>query len=157
MAPMYAIIWRYQVKPEAIEAFTAAYGREGEWARLFWLVEGFLGTELYRGAEADDVFITIDRWLSRDRFTRFMQRLGDAYAALDERLAGLRVEPTADQARYLTGVMRLKLGDEVLLFNGHDGEWKASLVEIGKRGCVLTAETQTRAQTGTPDLELIVA
>ena len=45
--------------------------------------------------------------------------------------AGLRVEPTAEQARYLTGVMRLKLGDEVLLFNGRDGEWKASLVEIG--------------------------
>ena len=71
--------------------------------------------------------------------------------------AGLRVEPTADQARYLTGVMRLKLGDEVLLFNGRDGEWKASLVEIGKRGCVLTAETLTRAQTGAPDLELVVA
>jgi heme-degrading monooxygenase HmoA len=89
MAAMYAIIWRYQVKPEAIDAFTAAYGREGDWARLFKLDEGFLGTELYRGAEADDVFITIDRWLSRDHFTRFMQRLGDAYAALDERLEGL--------------------------------------------------------------------
>jgi heme-degrading monooxygenase HmoA len=89
MARMYAIIWRYHVKPKAIDAFTAAYGADGDWARLFRLDEGFLGTELYRGADSDDVFITIDRWLSRDHFTRFMQRLGDAYAALDERLEGL--------------------------------------------------------------------
>lgn len=86
---MYAIIWRYQVKPEALEAFTAAYGREGDWARLFKLDPGFLGTELYRGAESETVFLTIDLWLSRDHFTAFMQRLGDAYAALDERLEGL--------------------------------------------------------------------
>ncbi|MBS0295372.1 MAG: 16S rRNA (uracil(1498)-N(3))-methyltransferase [Proteobacteria bacterium] len=71
--------------------------------------------------------------------------------------AGVRVEPTSDQARYLTGVMRQKLGDSVLLFNGRDGEWRASLVEIGKRGCVLTAEVQTRAQTSVPDLELVAA
>lgn len=71
--------------------------------------------------------------------------------------AGARVDPAADQARYLTGVMRLKLGDGLLLFNGRDGEWRATVAEVSKRGCVLSVEEKTREQAGVPDLELIVA
>lgn len=71
--------------------------------------------------------------------------------------AGAAVAPTPDQARYLTGVMRLKAGDELLVFNGRDGEWRATVAEVMKRGCVLRAEEQVRPQTFGPDLELIVA
>lgn len=71
--------------------------------------------------------------------------------------AGARVEPTPDQSRYLTGVMRLRVGDELLVFNGHDGEWRGVVAEAGKKSCVLALEEQTRAQTGTPDLDLVVA
>lgn len=71
--------------------------------------------------------------------------------------AGAAVAPTLDQARYLTGVMRLKAGDELLVFNGRDGEWRATVAEVMKRGCVLRAEEQVRPQTFGPDLELIVA
>lgn len=38
---------------------------------------------------------------------------------------GAAVAPTLDQSRYLTQVMRLKAGDELLVFNGRDGEWRA--------------------------------
>ncbi len=31
------------------------------------------------------------------------------------------------QTNYLQNVLRLKRGDELLLFNGRDGEWQASL------------------------------
>lgn len=71
--------------------------------------------------------------------------------------AGGRVEPTPDQCRYLTGVMRLKVGDDLLVFNGHDGEWRATVAEAGKKSCVLALAEQTRVQTGTPDLDLVVA
>ncbi|HWU81644.1 MAG TPA: 16S rRNA (uracil(1498)-N(3))-methyltransferase [Caulobacter sp.] len=71
--------------------------------------------------------------------------------------AGAGVAPTVDQSRYLTSVMRLTVGDEVLLFNGRDGEWRASLVEAGKRGCLLKVEEQTRPLDLGPDLDLIVA
>lgn len=67
------------------------------------------------------------------------------------------VAPTPDQSRYLTGVMRLKQGDELLVFNGRDGEWRASVAEVLKRGVILKCEEQTRPQTNGPDLELIVA
>ena len=62
-----------------------------------------------------------------------------------------------DQSRYLAGVMRRGPGDEVLLFNGRDGEWRASLTEAGKRGVRLTVETLERPQAPGPDLDLICA
>lgn len=71
--------------------------------------------------------------------------------------AGAGVVPTVDQSRYLTSVMRLSVGDEVLLFNGRDGEWRASIVEATKRGCLLKAEEQTRPMAIGPDLDLIIA
>ena len=67
------------------------------------------------------------------------------------------VAPTLDQSRYLTQVMRLKVGDDLLVFNGRDGEWRASVAEVLKKGVILRAEEQVRPQTYGPDLELIVA
>lgn len=71
--------------------------------------------------------------------------------------AGGGVIPTTDQARYLTSVMRKGVGDELLLFNGRDGEWRAVVAEVSKRGCRLTLAEQVRPQATGPDLELIVA
>jgi len=71
--------------------------------------------------------------------------------------AGTLIELGADQARYLTGVMRKSVGDELLVFNGRDGEWRVAITEATKRSCVLTALARTREQSTTPELELIVA
>ena len=71
--------------------------------------------------------------------------------------AGVVLEPTADQARYLTGVMRKGVGEALLLFNGRDGEWRAEITEVSKRSCVLMALERTRDQAPTPDVELIIA
>lgn len=71
--------------------------------------------------------------------------------------AGIGIVPTVDQSRYLTSVMRLGVGAELLLFNGRDGEWRATIVEATKRGCLLKAEEQTRPMQIGPDLDLIIA
>jgi len=70
---------------------------------------------------------------------------------------GTTVAPTMDQSRYLTQVMRLKLGDALLVFNGRDGEWRCIIADILKKGVILRSEEQVRPQTLGPDLELIVA
>jgi 16S rRNA (uracil1498-N3)-methyltransferase len=67
------------------------------------------------------------------------------------------VAPSLDQSRYLTQVMRLKTGDDLLVFNGRDGEWRCTVAEVLKKGVILRAEEQVRPQTRGPDLELIVA
>jgi len=70
---------------------------------------------------------------------------------------GARVVPTPEQAHYLMRVMRLGVGDALLLFNTDQGEWRATLAETGKRGCVLAVEDQIRAPAVGPDLDLIIA
>jgi 16S rRNA (uracil1498-N3)-methyltransferase len=71
--------------------------------------------------------------------------------------AAAPIAPTLDQSRYLTQVMRLKVGDDLLVFNGRDGEWRCSVAEILKKGVILRAEEQVQPQILGPDLELIVA
>jgi len=61
------------------------------------------------------------------------------------------------QAHYLTHVLRLKAGQGVLLFNGRDGEWRASLVAAGKRTVTLAIADQTRPQTMPADLHYLFA
>ncbi|SDE64081.1 16S rRNA (uracil1498-N3)-methyltransferase [Paracoccus isoporae] len=61
------------------------------------------------------------------------------------------------QAHYLSGVMRLKPGAVVEIFNGRDGAWDARIVEAGKRGGALDVTAQVAAQRDPPDLWLIFA
>ena len=53
--------------------------------------------------------------------------------------------------------MRLAVGAQVLLFNGRDGEWRADVVDAGKRGGVLVCDVQTRDLQMPPDLWLMFA
>ena len=77
---------------------------------------------------------------------------------VDQPLApGQAVRLTSDQAHYLTGVMRLAAGSPVLLFNGRDGEWRATLAEAGKRGAIAVPDRQTRPLQLPPDLWLLFA
>jgi 16S rRNA (uracil1498-N3)-methyltransferase len=60
------------------------------------------------------------------------------------------------QAHYLGHVLRLKPGDRVLVFNGSDGEWSATL-EGGKRAACLAVGAQTRAQSAAGNLHYLFA
>jgi 16S rRNA (uracil1498-N3)-methyltransferase len=71
--------------------------------------------------------------------------------------AGARLDLDEGQSRYLGAVMRLAVGDAVLVFNGRDGEWRAVVASVGKRVVGLEVEAQTRAQEIGPDLDLVVA
>jgi 16S rRNA (uracil1498-N3)-methyltransferase len=86
-----------------------------------------------------------------------MSRIMIRLHVLADLAPGAGVVPRHDQAHYLTSVMRQKAGDSVLLFNGRDGEWRATIAEVSRRGCLLVVAEQIRTQTTGPDLELIVA
>jgi 16S rRNA (uracil1498-N3)-methyltransferase len=72
-------------------------------------------------------------------------------------MAGPPLVATPEQAHYLVNVMRLASGDELLLFNGRDGEWRARVAAVGKRACRLEVLERTRDQQVGPDLDLVVA
>lgn len=62
------------------------------------------------------------------------------------------VETSREQAHYLSHVLRLREGAEVLVFNGRDGEWHAQLIEAGRKSVRLRMTKQARPQTPLPDL-----
>jgi 16S rRNA (uracil1498-N3)-methyltransferase len=62
----------------------------------------------------------------------------------------------AAQGHYLAGVLRLRAGEAVLVFNGRDGEWQARLEGAGKRA-TLGIEHRTRRQTVPGDLHYLFA
>ncbi len=50
------------------------------------------------------------------------------------------------QAHYLLNVLRFADRDAVLVFNGHDGEWRAALSVTGRKAAMLEIVEQTRPQ-----------
>ena len=69
---------------------------------------------------------------------------------------GRTVALERDQSNYLGNVLRLGAGDTILVFNGRDGEWRASIAGR-KRLDSLTVESRTRPQDDLPDLAYVFA
>jgi len=61
-----------------------------------------------------------------------------------------------DQSNYLGNVLRLSAGETILVFNGRDGEWQAS-ISGRKRPDSLKIIAQTRPQDRLPDLAYVFA
>ena len=70
--------------------------------------------------------------------------------------AGGTVALERDQSNYLGNVLRLAAGDTILVFNGRDGEWQASIAGR-KRPDTLTILGQNRPQDRLPELTYVFA
>jgi 16S rRNA (uracil1498-N3)-methyltransferase len=70
--------------------------------------------------------------------------------------AGETVALERSQSNYLGNVLRLSAGDTILVFNGRDGEWQAS-IEGRKRADHLKIVTQNRPQDRLPNLAYVFA
>jgi 16S rRNA (uracil1498-N3)-methyltransferase len=70
---------------------------------------------------------------------------------------GVEAPLSEAQAHYLRHVMRRGDGAPLLLFNGRDGEWQATLALRGKKAAVAAVGERTREQAAEPDLWLCFA
>jgi 16S rRNA (uracil1498-N3)-methyltransferase len=70
--------------------------------------------------------------------------------------AGETVALEPNQSNYLGNVLRLSAGGTILVFNGRDGEWQASIAGR-KRPDSLNIVAQTRPQDRLPDLAYVFA
>ncbi len=59
--------------------------------------------------------------------------------------AGVRLH--GEQARYLSRVLRARVGDSLYVFNGDDGEWSATIESINKSGVELRIEAPRETAT----------
>ena len=70
--------------------------------------------------------------------------------------AGATVTLNRDQSNYLGNVLRLPFGGTILVFNGRDGEWRAS-ISGRKRPDKLDVQNRTRPQDRLADLAYVFA
>jgi hypothetical protein len=68
----YIVVWEFQVKAECEAEFVAAYGPDGEWARLFRRSPEFLGVELLGSVGNSARFFTLDHWSSASGLEVFL-------------------------------------------------------------------------------------
>ena len=68
---MFIAIWKYVVDPQFLKAFEKSYGPSGAWVQLFKTGDGYLGTELMRLSGHPNVYLTIDKWESKDQYLNF--------------------------------------------------------------------------------------
>ena len=80
---MFVVVWQFEVAEEKIAGFEAAYGANGNWAKLFANSDKHLGTELLRDAYAPGRYLTVDRWASEEDFRAFRREHDQEYEALD--------------------------------------------------------------------------
>lgn len=60
--------------------------------------------------------------------------------------SGVTIELDRAPANYLLNVLRMKAGDEILVFNGVDGEWRARLSVEGRKAATLAPLEQVSMQ-----------
>jgi heme-degrading monooxygenase HmoA len=90
---MFVRVWRFTIREADRERFEAAYGESGDWARLFAKADGFIGTELLRERnDGGPAYVTLDRWREEADWTRFLDKHGDDYRALDLECEALTVD-----------------------------------------------------------------
>jgi heme-degrading monooxygenase HmoA len=86
----------YEVERATEEAFEAAYGPEGEWARFFERGDGYAGTELWRAsASAAPRYLVIDRWHSETAYEAFLSAHADEYRRRSDETTRLYVSERA--------------------------------------------------------------
>src|SRR5271166_922532 len=62
-----------------------------------------------------------------------------------------------EQTNYLVNVLRLGPGARVLVFNGRDGEFAASLATVARKVATLSVCARTRSQETPPDVDYLFA
>lgn len=71
--------------------------------------------------------------------------------------ANQTIEINDNDFNYLVKVMRKKIGDELLIFNGRDGEWLAKIINISKKYCQIQTIRLNKTQYFPPQITLAFA
>src|SRR5262249_4524603 len=86
------------------------------------------------------------------------RRMREPRILIDQPLStGAAIALDEGQSRHIGAVLRLGAGDRVRVFNARDGEWRADIAGIAKRGTDLRVKDFLRAPRASPDLHLLFA
>ena len=70
---------------------------------------------------------------------------------------GMMLPIEGNQAHYLSGVLRLRAGNQVVLFDDREGEWLGDIVDVAKKSLRVQLTARIRDREEVPDLWLLAA
>ena len=86
---MFAILWKYIIRPEKKEIFNHEYGPDGSWARLFRHSKNFLGSFLQRSEDEAETYWILDTWTDASSYEDFLNQNSVEYKKLSESFQNL--------------------------------------------------------------------
>jgi len=83
------ILWEFEVQAGKEKEFETMYGPEGAWARFFRRGDGYIGTELVRDTGRTGRYLTLDFWISQERYEAIRKENRREYKAIDQKCEAL--------------------------------------------------------------------
>jgi len=78
-----AVVWQFEVKPDARAAFEQFYGADGEWTMLSRKSRSFIGSSFLREFSQEPRYLLIEYWSEMLPYERHLADLSDEIAALE--------------------------------------------------------------------------
>lgn len=91
---MYCVVWQYHVTVEHQKEFEKEYGAGGVWHTLFSNSTNYLGSQLCKNIDEQQVYVLIDMWKSKNVYLNFLQENESLYQRLSKQLEDLYVKET---------------------------------------------------------------
>jgi hypothetical protein len=89
-----AVVWQFEVKPGASDAFEAFYGADGPWTALSRRSRSFLGSSFLKDVAQPTRYLVIEYWSEMVVYERHHADFDDEVRVLEQRREALLTQAT---------------------------------------------------------------
>ncbi len=81
---MVAVVWQFDVRSGAAEAFEQFYGADGDWTKLSRRSRSFLGSSFLRDMGSESRYLLVEYWGEMVVYERHVADFNDEMTALEQ-------------------------------------------------------------------------
>jgi quinol monooxygenase YgiN len=84
-----AVVWQFDIRPEASDDFERLYGADGIWTKLSRRSRSFLGSSFLRGIGSENRYLLVEYWGEMMVYEKHLADLSEQVKAIEEQRARL--------------------------------------------------------------------
>src|SRR6478736_6507349 len=81
---MVAVVWQFDIRPEAADDFERLYGADGEWTKLSRRSRSFLGSSFLKAMGSDTRYLLVEYWGEMVVYEKHLVDFSDELEALEK-------------------------------------------------------------------------